>query len=641
MWLRKILNLKPAKWPVGRSIRIAIGIGTPLTIGLLSNHILFFLWFTLGVMMQSTGEGTGSYRSLVRMTLISAPIGALGYFAADLWNVSGPLAITVLTLAAFFAGIINSYGAAYSKGTLQALLGASLAFGLGPELHGVITSWQMVLLYLCGTTFYLFLLGLEALIDKRRPQRQLLSDYLVALAAFTQTHANYLQDPSARSSKENARSTVIDKYALLYDVLIDTRTANTVRSKENQNNAAILHAGDSIFSHVLAQSDIPTLQSLATWLQQLANAVLHKKPLPIVPEILQANERLQLRTQNLTQSIASLDSIAQRASREFHLALKGKISWRRWLDHLIVGPEVIKSASILALCMGIAFSMKYVVHGNHWYWVPLTVSLVMKPELGSVFVRAVLRLVGTAFGVIIGSVILMVLPKSLFMVFIIAAIAACMPWAMQRSYALLSLFITPMVLLLIDIVTPGTININYAGQRLMDTAIGGTIVLIFGYFIWPRSHEKQLATSYKAAMTTLAEYFNLVCTANPATQESRRLIYSQLSNLRAQLQKQLSEPPPGDREAAKWFPIIASAERLTDCITIYAENRTADHPLPDEAQAKQITQKMLTITDSETQINSTHKDPFLDEVLDELNTIFRLIHTTQSTPLASQMVEST
>ncbi len=66
MWLHQILNLKPAKWPVGRSIRIAIGIGTPLAIGLLSNNILLFLWFTLGVMMQSTGEGTGSYRSIVR-----------------------------------------------------------------------------------------------------------------------------------------------------------------------------------------------------------------------------------------------------------------------------------------------------------------------------------------------------------------------------------------------------------------------------------------------------------------------------------------------------------------------------------------------------------------------------------------------
>lgn len=640
MWLHQILNLKPAKWPVGRSIRVAIGIGAPLAIGLLSNNILLFLWFTLGVMMQSTGEGTGSYRSLVRMTLISAPIGALGYFAADLWNASGPVAIATLTAAAFLAGIVNSYGAAYSKGTLQALLGASLAFGLGPELHGVIAPWKMALLYLCGTSFYLFLLGIEALIDKRRPQRQLLSDYLKALAAFTQAHAHALQDPHTHSLQETARSAVIDKYELLYGILIDTRSANTVRSKENQNNAAILQAGDSIFTHVLAQTDRVTLQAMSSWLQQLANAVLHKKPLPMVPELLQADERIQLRTQNLRQSISALDSITQRATREFHLAIKGQVPWQRWFDHLIVGTDVIKSAGILALCMGIAFSMKYVVHGNHWYWVPLTVSLVMKPELGSVFVRAVLRLVGTAFGVIIGTVILMLLPKSLVMVFIIAAIAACMPWAMQRSYALLSLFITPMVLLLIDIVTPGTINVNYAGQRLMDTAIGGAIVLVFGYFIWSRSHEKQLATSYKAAMATLATYLNQVCTADPTVQESRRLIYSQLSNLRAQLQKQLSEPPPADKEAAKWFPIIASAERIADCITIYAESRAAAEPLPSSAEIKQISQKMLTITDADTQLTSTHSNPFLDEVLDELNTIFRLINTTQSTPLIGKVASN-
>lgn len=640
MWLRTILNLKPAKWPVGRSLRLAIGIGTPLTIGLLSHHILLFLWFTLGVMMQSTGEGTGSYRSLVRMTLISAPIGALGYFAADLWQVSGPVAIATLTGVAFVAGIVNSYGAAYSKGTLQALLGASLAFGLGPELHGVIASWEMALLYLCGTAFYLLLLGLEALIDKRRPQRQLLANYLQALATFTQAHANALQDPNTSTLQETARSTVIDNYELLYGILIDTRTANTVRSKENQNNAAILQATDSIFSHILAQSNISTLQSLATWLQQLATAVLHKNPLPMTPENLQTEEGLYLRVQNLTQSIAALDSITQRASREFHLALKGQIPWQRLFDHLIVGPEVIKSAGILALCMGLAFSMKYVVHGNHWYWVPLTVSLVMKPELGSVFVRAVLRLVGTAFGVIIGSIILMLMPKGLAMVFVIVAIAACMPWAMQRSYALLSLFITPMVLLLIDIVTPGTINVNYAGQRIMDTAIGGAIVLIFGYFIWPRSHEKQLATSYKTAMNTLANYLQQVCTTAPALQESRRLIYSQLSNLRAQLQKQLSEPPPANKEAAKWFPIIASAERIADRITIYAESRAQGEPLPNKENTALVVQQMLNVTEMPNPGLTVQDNPLLDEVLSELNTISRLIHTTQSVSLRPHMAKN-
>ena len=40
MWLQKIFSLAPAKWPVARSIRTAIGVGTPLAIGLISGQML-------------------------------------------------------------------------------------------------------------------------------------------------------------------------------------------------------------------------------------------------------------------------------------------------------------------------------------------------------------------------------------------------------------------------------------------------------------------------------------------------------------------------------------------------------------------------------------------------------------------------
>lgn len=105
--------------------------------------------------------------------------------------------------------------------------------------------------------------------------------------------------------------------------------------------------------------------------------------------------------------------------------------------------------------MAIAFSMQYVVHGNHWYWIPLTVSLVMKPELGSVFVRAVLRTLGTALGVIVATAILLLIPKGALLLLILVGLASCLPWAMQRSYALQSFFLTPLVLILIDLSTKG------------------------------------------------------------------------------------------------------------------------------------------------------------------------------------------
>ena len=208
---------------------------------------------------------------------------------------------------------------------------------------------------------------------------------------------------------------------------------------------------------------------------------------------------------------------------------------------------------------------------------------------------------------------------------------------MQRSYALQSFFLTPLVLILIDLSTPGLHNINYANQRLMDTAIGGIIVLFFGYFIWPRAQEQHLSSTYQAAMTALANYFRSVCTATTALPPSvRRDIYSQLSTLRTQLQKQLSEPAPLDREAAHWFPIVVATERLTDQITAYAENRQQGAPLVDAQKVEQLAQTMQAITAANLSLaeNTLYdaRQPnavFLEQVSSTINTLLRLQHQEQ------------
>lgn len=633
MWLHKLLSLNPAKWPVGRSIRMAIGVGTPLAVGLLTEHILFSLWVTLGVMMQSSGEGPGSYRSLFRITLIAAPIGALGYFSGYLWPLPPALAIIILTVVAFLAGIINSYGAAYSKGTLQGLLGASLAYGLAPEIHTAIAYWQAALLYLTGAAFYLLLLSIEALLDKERPERLLLASYLTALAALAKAYTSTNQQDA--SAREAARRAVIDKYEALYGVLLEHRSANAVRSKENQNNATILQAGDSVFVAILAERDAALLTASAEQLHHLAQAIEHRQPLPVLSNSLAPRARLTIRLTELANSIVSLDSVTARAAQQLRYRFKISTLWKQRtlsVQHLMVGPYVLKAAAILALCMGLAFSMKYFVHGNHWYWIPLTVSLVMKPELGSVFVRAVLRTLGTALGVVIGSVILMVVPKGTLLLVILMMLASCIPWAIQRSYALQALFLTPLVLILIDLTTPGLQNINYGGQRLMDTAIGGAIVLIFGYFIWPRAHEQQLSHAYQTAMDAMASYLRAVCSSESnAIQRSRREVYGQLSNLRIQLQKQLSEPPPVDQEAAHWFPIVVAAERLADCITVFEENKGEGQLLPNNEAVESLALHMQNIVQhsdaiKEDQDEQQTSSAFLDKLVNDLNVIARLLH---------------
>jgi|GEM_PF-2362831 len=147
-------------------------------------------------------------------------------------------------------------------------------------------------------------------------------------------------------------------------------------------------------------------------------------------------------------------------------------------------PAVALPAAALALCLAAAYSSKYFIPENHWFWIPLTVGLIMKPDLGNIVNRSVLRCLGTAVGVLIATAILMFVPKDVWMALFIAVFAGVLPWCMARSYAFQAVVLTPLVLLLVDVIVPGEQNVNYGIQRFFDTLIGASIVLLLGYVFW-------------------------------------------------------------------------------------------------------------------------------------------------------------
>ncbi|MBS7739094.1 MULTISPECIES: FUSC family protein [unclassified Chelatococcus] len=153
------------------------------------------------------------------------------------------------------------------------------------------------------------------------------------------------------------------------------------------------------------------------------------------------------------------------------------------LSEKTAGPvaSMIAPAVAFALCLGAAYGTHWIYDAAHWFWVPLTVGLVMKPDFGSIRDRALQRIIGTLAGVLIGALTLAFVPKGLPLIAVLSILAGILPWAMQRSYVLQAVFLTPLVLILLDVIVPGTGDINYGMQRLLDTAIGGFIVIVIGY----------------------------------------------------------------------------------------------------------------------------------------------------------------
>jgi uncharacterized membrane protein YccC len=213
------------------------------------------------------------------------------------------------------------------------------------------------------------------------------------------------------------------------------------------------------------------------------------------------------------------------------------------------------------------------------YWVPLTVAIVLKPDYGSVFARALQRGIGTVVGAVAGAVLL-VLVHGTWLLIPFGVLAALLPFGRSRNYGLLATFLTPLVVVLIDLLNPG--GWRLAEDRLIDTLIGCAIVLLIGFAPWPMSWYSHLPPLYARAALDVCRYMQEALGgsgdsgpdrgggAPPVRSRMRRSTYRALADLRAEFQRTMSEPPSISRRATAWWPAVIALEQVMDAITATA-----------------------------------------------------------------------
>ncbi len=619
-WLRELSRLQPAKWSWGQAIRAGLAICLPMAGGLALGQFDTGLLIGLGALGMALGEGDGSYRSRFRQMAISASIGALGFLAGYLSVLPYPLVIMAMAALAFLAGIVNSYGAAYSIGTMLALVYASIAIGLpafGPDY------WKPAVLSLVGAGVHASLLGVVVLIERTRPEREMLAGLAGALAQLAAARAAPDADAEAVSA---ARRAVTERSRAIYGDLIAVRGGG--RTHETVAHADFLNAADALFSAIMNSTEPATLRAASAWLQTVADAIGGHGAIPALPREIapepQARDRLSQALADFAAAAVS-DAVGAKAGHGHGLRPRTRLG-ELSLPSLVVGRVVLRRAAILALCIGLGFAARYIVAEDHWFWVPMTVALVMKPELGSVFVRAVLRAAGTALGVILGIGILLSLHKGYALVMVLGLLGAVLPWAKRVSYGVQTLVLTPLVLILLSLVTPDVGTFQLSDERLINTLLGAAIAVCFGYLIWPRAQGGELARQFEAALAAVADYLVAATSAGAAEGRigaARRAAYASLSDLRATLNRSMAEPPPAGREAAAWFPLVAASERICDRITAEAPlpGSTQRPPAPEVLQVADQLRAVIAGDGREraaSAVSEAPTDPFLQAIAGEV-----------------------
>ncbi|AEY85508.1 integral membrane protein [Streptomyces hygroscopicus subsp. jinggangensis 5008] len=581
-WL--VENLRPQKVPVNRSavVRAAVCIPLPLVVGLAADQPVFGALGALGAMSGVISDSADAYRMRAISITVPNVFGAVGITLGGLVNGHGWVLVATLTGIALVSGMMSTIGAVSSASGMLLLLNAVVGSGLPLPSPW----WVAPVLMMAGAGLVLVstLLGWPV-----RPGT--FERASVASVYYSTADLLALAGTGRSAAYEGERRALTRSLDQSYDLLLSRRARQQGRSPVMTRLLTQLNAITPIVEAAPAAhlSGHPLVPEVSETLRHLAQAIDtgYSGPVPVnlpVPsdDAARAVDRaLRYAVAVVTDPDGQLpshapdtgyrDMLSDRVLRAAHNVAFSGASWRYGLR--------------LALCIGIAQALVSLTSLSHAYWVGLTITFVLKPDLGSVFSRAVLRAVGTVGGLLIAALALVGEPAGWWYVLVLFLLGPLIPAIARRGYAYQTAAITPVILVISDILSHGGTALLL--PRLGDSLLGCGIALVAGYLLWPESWRTRVGDRLADAIVNATGYLEAAFGAD--TEEAvqactRRQLYRDLSGIRTEFQRALSEPLPTGRKAAFWWPLVVAVERIIDAVTaarVHVQNGRA-RPSPEE-----------------------------------------------------------
>ena len=639
-WLAEVARPKKVPAPWGTMARAVLALWVPMAVAFATGRQELALLPAMGGLLSIMIDNGGPYWPRVeRITAAAVLGGAPGLLIGTLIHGRGWVAVGAVTFVACVSSILARFGGTGSVTGLQLFVYSSL--GLGP-LGALRPWWHTALQFLAGVAWALLLITPGYLLSPRSAERKAVAEVYYALARGLRL----IGTPGAAG----ARTALAAALNGAYDAMLTGRASASGRSRRDNHLMAVLNV-----SHQFAEAAaalratgerVPPLVS--DTLERLGDAVLDERgpgtgvlglggrrvrrahrggpALPPLPPPWSASPgALALR-----EAMVSLARVlsgnwtpdAGPAPPARGAAPGPRARVRAWLWHVaeqVIGGRIAWEFTLrLTICTGAAAILSEVLPLQRSYWLVLTVGIILKPDYGSVFARALQRGIGTVIGAVLGAVILIEVPYGPWLLLPFGVLAALLPYAKARSFGLAAVFLTPLVVLLIDLLDVG--GWHLAEARLVDTVLASLVVLVIGYAPWPTAWQAHLPGQFAEALRAVSAYADeaLVTTpeariaargtARAASQAPgaapgqrsrlRRRTYRALSNLRAEFQRTMSEPAPASRRAAAWWPAVIGLEEVMDAVTatVVAIGRGA--PVPPAASVHALTGKLRAVADA-------------------------------------------
>jgi uncharacterized membrane protein YccC len=216
------------------------------------------------------------------------------------------------------------------------------------------------------------------------------------------------------------------------------------------------------------------------------------------------------------------------------------------LANLDLNSVVARHALRFAVVTSLAVLVFWVFPKPFGYWVPLTVTVVLKPYAGMTLARAVQRAAGTALGILAGLALTPLLPAVSLQFGAAISLFFAMMAVLPFNYALAIVFLSAGVIPFEHVLMPD-VGVAIGTERLVATAIGTVLALIGGHVLWPTFERRGLPDLLRASVEAMAAYADSVIgtaqgdVAAGDMQMGRRRAGLALTNLQVGVQRSLTE----------------------------------------------------------------------------------------------------
>lgn len=597
-----------------KAILLGIALTIPIIIGLKMGALQVGITITVGAMLASPSDVSGSIRHKITGILLATLLAMIVSFIGAYLHFSLWLLFPVLGILMFGISYISIYGFRASLISFSGLFALVLSFS---NVASEMAPYKSVLLIGVGGLWYALLAISWHYIFPKGPTEFYLSKTLKLTAEYLRIRGQLVAEKNNRSELLKKLLTVqielTETHETLRDILISSRTGSGKSDYEGKRvlifaqlidmlELAMANPVDYSKTDDLFKKKPEKLADFQKLLFSMSNQLIAVSDNLSTPKKLRKSTEIERCMKSINENIEELNSNSTDRFTENWLMLRNLLKYQReqankiekieWLlknparqeissinrkdsrkfltkqrydleilvENFNLRSPIFKHSLRLGVVTMIGFGAGILFSVQNPYWILLTLIVIMRPTFGLTKTRSRQRTVGTLIGAAL-AVAIVLITQNTTVYAILAIVSLVTAFSMiQRNFKAAATFITLFVVFIYALMQPDIFSVIQF--RVMDTVIGAGLATLGNLLLWPawevQGIQKTLLETIKAHRIYLEEivgYYNKKGQVSTHYKVSRKKAFLAMSDLSSAFQRMTQEPKSQQKSLDKVYEI--------------------------------------------------------------------------------------